>query len=155
MYSFAKFTMYQNEHYGCLMWSRNCLPFRRTWVHQRFVREVRMSRTLGFCLVCCRSLCSFVLLSVFVWTLYYLYFKLRFLITPLVSLTFSCLSSLNRILRLSFVFMFILLLICLGLSDIKISCFPSISMYFPVYRYCLKKTIGMSFIVAYVTTSYK
>jgi len=78
-------------------------------------REVRVSRTLVFCLVCCRSL--FVLLSFFVWTLYYLSFNLRILITPLVSSTLPCLSSLIRILRLSFVFMFILLLICLDWAE--------------------------------------
>ena len=61
-------------------------------------REVRVSLSLVFCLVLCRSL--FVLLSFFIWKLYYLFFfNLRLLITPLVSSTFSCLSSPIRILR--------------------------------------------------------
>jgi hypothetical protein len=100
-------------------------------------RDVRVSLSLVFCLVVCRSL--FVLLSFCAWTLHYLsFFDLQHLITSLVSSTFPCLSSLIRILRLSFVFMFILLLICLGLSDTKM-CFPSITMYIPGWRYCLRK----------------
>ena len=100
-------------------------------------RDVRVSLSLVFCLVLCRSL--FVLLSFCAWTLYYLSFDFRLLITSLVSSTFPCMSSFILILRLSFVFMFILLLICLGLTDIKLSCFPSISMYFPVGRCWLRK----------------
>ena len=100
-------------------------------------RDVRVSLSLVFCLVLCRSL--FVLLSFCAWTLYYLSFDFRLLITSLVSSTFPCMSSFILILRLSFVFMFILLLICLCLTEIKLSCFPSISMYFPVGRCWLRK----------------
>ena len=117
-------------------------------------REVRVSLSLVFCLVFCRSL--FVLLTFCAWTLHYLScFDWRLLITSLVSSTFPCMSSFILILRLSFVFMLILLLTCLGLSEIKLLCFPSISMYFPVCRYYLKKTLETSFILAHVTTSYK
>jgi len=47
MYSFAKFTMYQNEHYGCLQEHMSSPPI---------FREVRVSLSLVFCLVLCRSL---------------------------------------------------------------------------------------------------
>ena len=100
-------------------------------------RDVRVSLSLVFCLVLCRSL--FVLLSFCAWILYYLSFDFRLSITSLVSSTFPSMSSFILILRLSYVFMNILLLICLGLTDVKLSCFPSISMYFPVCRYWLRK----------------
>jgi hypothetical protein len=53
---------------------------------------VRDVQSLIFCVVFCGSL--YVLLSLFFWSLCYLsVFVLRFLITPLVSSTFSCSSS--------------------------------------------------------------
>jgi hypothetical protein len=45
------------------MWNRNCLPFRCTWIHNRFLSVVRVARYLIFCVVFCISL--FILLSLF------------------------------------------------------------------------------------------
>ena len=51
-----------------------------------FVVVVHVAQYLVFCVLCCRSL------LVHVWSLYYLYFHVRLLTTPLVSLNFSFLS---------------------------------------------------------------
>jgi hypothetical protein len=88
----------------CNMWSRNCLPFRSTWVHPGFC-GVHVTRSLVFCVMFCPSL--FVLfpfdhyivrhslIYVFWLPCWYLRFTssdypvgildLRLLITPLVS----------------------------------------------------------------------
>ena len=65
------------------MWSRNCLPFRSTWVPS-VVNGVRVTRSLVFSVMFCILL--LVLLSFFFWLLCCLsFFELRLLINPLVS----------------------------------------------------------------------
>ena len=68
-------------------WSRNCLPFRSTWIHPRFsVGSCYLILILCVCFVYrCLSFCPF-----FIWPLYFLsFFDLRILITHLISLS-SC-----------------------------------------------------------------
>jgi len=63
-------------YHGCYKLSRNCKPFRSTWVHLRF-SGVRVDRSVVFCVVFCRSV--FVLVwsvycPLFFWPLYCLSF---------------------------------------------------------------------------------
>ena len=69
----------------CHQWSRNCLPFRSTCVHPRFLVGFMLLDLQLYMYVwyVCRSL--FVLLYVFFWSLCCLFFDIRILITPLVS----------------------------------------------------------------------
>ena len=72
------------------MWSRNCLPFRWTWVHPSQVfNGVRDAQSIVVCVVFCRSL--FVLLSFSFG--HWLFFDLRLLIAPLVSSNSSYIYS--------------------------------------------------------------
>ena len=62
------------------MWNRNCLPFRSTWFHSRFLVRFVLLDLYFYCEMFCRSL--FVLLIFFVWSLYCLSFlHLRLLIS--------------------------------------------------------------------------
>ena len=65
---------------GCHMWSRNCLPFRSTWLNPCFC-GVRVVRCLVFNVMFCRSL--FVPLYFFFWSLCCLSFDAWILITSL------------------------------------------------------------------------
>ena len=47
---------------GCHVLSRNCLPFRSTWVHPRFL--VGVARSLVFCIIFCRSLSDLFFLAI-------------------------------------------------------------------------------------------
>jgi hypothetical protein len=47
---------------GCHVLSRNCLPFRSTWVHSRFL--VGVARSFVFCIIFCRSLSDLFLLAI-------------------------------------------------------------------------------------------
>ena len=63
---------------GCHVLSRNCLPFRSTWVHPRFL--VGVARPFVFCIIFCRSLSDLFLLAII---LSVLFFELRLLVTCL------------------------------------------------------------------------
>ena len=78
-----------------LEWFRNCLPFRTTWVHPRFLVGSCYS-IISFICMYCRSL--FVLLCFFFWPLCCLFFFDISLITPLVSSNSS--SSIGKTLPL-------------------------------------------------------
>jgi hypothetical protein len=72
------------------VWSRNCLPFRWTWVHpSQIFNGVRDAQSIVVCVVFCRSL--FVLLSFSFG--HWLFFDLRLLIAPLVSSNSSYIYS--------------------------------------------------------------
>jgi hypothetical protein len=75
--------LYDIMLYGCHQWRRNCLPFRRTWVHPRFL-VVYLLLHISLYIIFCWSL--FVLLYFFFWPLCCMFFfDIRILITPLVS----------------------------------------------------------------------
>jgi len=73
----------QEQHDECHMWSRNCLPFRNTWVNIWFFVELVLLDLQFRC-----SFCGF---------LFVLSFDLYLLITPLVSSNWSYLEQPLRI----------------------------------------------------------
>ena len=50
------------EYFGCLIRSRNFLPFASTWVHPRFDDGVRVAQI--FSVLCCPIMCIYILSSV-------------------------------------------------------------------------------------------
>ena len=104
------------QHNGCLLRSRNCLPFASTWVHS----WVRVAHR--FCCLCCPIMCLYVLSSVlFVGVLLsYLYYLCLFAHSGVHEL--SCLIYVICVcLHIVLSFILVLFFVCLR----PVSCMPN------------------------------
>ena len=113
------------------MWSRNCFPFRSTYVHPR--NGVSVARSSVLCPVLCRSL--YVLLSFFFWPLYCLFFfdlRLRVYPSRIFKLLVYCVDHCYFVFLL---FYFGHCIVCSSIFNFFLSC---------VNILCLTKTYGWS-----------